>query len=119
MKLKRGSVVLVRFPFSSGTGAKLRPALVVQSDRNNRRLQSTVIAMITSTTRNATREPTQLLIDIATAAGRQSGLLHTSPVKCENLFTVEQHLVFRTIGCLPPPAMKRIDACLQAALGLA
>lgn len=50
MMLKRGTVVLVRFQFSSGTDAKVRPALIVQADRNNRRLTTTILAMITSTT---------------------------------------------------------------------
>ena len=54
MKVGRGDVVLVRFRFSSGTGAKVRPALVLQSDRNNQRLANTIVAMITSTTERAT-----------------------------------------------------------------
>ena len=29
MTLQRGDVVLVRFPFSSGSGSKVRPALVI------------------------------------------------------------------------------------------
>jgi len=57
MTLKRGAVVLVRFPFSSGTDAKVRPALVVQADWNNRRITNTILAMITTgqTKRNAGR----------------------------------------------------------------
>jgi len=118
MTLKRGAIVLVRFPFSSGTDAKVRPALVVQADRNNRRLTNTIFAMITSATGQAKREPTQLLIDIATPAGKSSGLLHTSAVKCENLLTIEQQLIFRTIGHLPSAAMRKVDACLKEALEL-
>jgi mRNA interferase MazF len=118
MTCKRGTIVLVRFPFSSGTNAKVRPALVVQIDRNNRRLRNTILAMITSSTGRAGREPTQLLIDIATPDGQESGLLHTSVVKCENLFTVEQQLIFRVIGSLPSVTMKKIDVCLQMALGM-
>ena len=118
MMLKRGTIVLVRFPFSSGTDAKVRPALVVQADRNNRRLRNTILAMITSTTGRATKEPTQLLIDLATPEGRQSGLLHTSAVSCENLITIDQRLIFRAIGNLPLAAMKKIDVCIASALGL-
>lgn len=44
MKVERGGVVLVNYPFASGTGSKVRPALVVQCDRNNSRLDNTVIA---------------------------------------------------------------------------
>lgn len=118
MKLRRGDVVLLAFPFTSGKGNKVRPALVVQCDANNDRLKNVIVAMITSTTERA-HEPTQMLIDIAHPAGKQSGLLHTSALKCENLFTVEQSVVLRAIGYLPIESMRDVDKCLKAALGLA
>ena len=49
--MKRGDVVLVDWPFAGGAGAKLRPALVVQNDRDNQRLTNTILAMITSVTK--------------------------------------------------------------------
>jgi mRNA interferase MazF len=118
MTLHRADIVLVNFPFSSGAGAKVRPALVVQPDRNDRRLTNTIIAMITSHTDKAQAEPAQLLIELASPTGKRSGLLHDSAVKCENLFTIEQSLIRRVIGSLPPEAMKQVDASLKAALGL-
>jgi mRNA interferase MazF len=118
MSVKRGDVVLLRFPFSGGGGAKVRPALVIQSDRNNRRLVNTIVAMITSTTQHALAESTQLLIDTATPQGQRSGLLHTSVVKCENLFTIEQQVILRTIGQFDATMMAQVDDCLRASLGL-
>ena len=50
--------------------------------------------------------------------GTQSGLLHDSLVSCNNLATIEQRLVIRKIGSLPPAAMAKVDDCLRAALGL-
>src|SRR5688572_27472558 len=108
MNLQRGDVVLLGFPFSGGEGVKVRPALVIQCDRNNHRLRNTIVAMITSTTDRAAREPTQFLIDVASPEGKQAALLHTSVVKCENLFTVEQRAVLRTIGRLPIGTMTRV-----------
>jgi mRNA-degrading endonuclease toxin of MazEF toxin-antitoxin module len=35
MRVRRGEVVLVDFPFSDRTGSKVRPCLVVQNDANN------------------------------------------------------------------------------------
>jgi mRNA interferase MazF len=61
MNARRGEVVLVDFPFSSGGGAKVRPALVVQNDRDNQRLVNTIVAQITSITYRAI-QPTQVLI---------------------------------------------------------
>ena len=74
--------------------------------------------MISSATRRAGIEDTQLLIELGTAAGRQAGLLHTSAVKCENLFTVHQDLIQRTIGRLSSAAMSEIGVCVKASLGL-
>jgi len=45
--MNRGDVVLVPFPFQDKPGEKVRPAVVVQSDAENRRLANTILAMIT------------------------------------------------------------------------
>jgi mRNA interferase MazF len=117
MTLSRGDVVLVQYPFSSGAGAKLRPALVVQSDRNNQRLTNVILAAITTTTHRS-GESTQLLLELATPAGQQSGLVKDSVVTCENLATVTQDRVTRTIGTLPDSSMGEINDCLRASLGI-
>ena len=114
----RGDVVIVEFPYQDGTRGKNRPALVVQCDRNNGRLQNTVVAMITGNTRLAMAEATQLLVDPSAPQGQSSGLHAPSAVKCENLFTVSQSHILRTIGRLSPAMMAQVDACLRASLGL-
>ena len=118
MTCKRGDVVLVQFPFSDGSLGKMRPALVVQCDRNNNRLANTIIAMISTNLSLAGLEPAQYLIDLNTVEGRRSGLVSTSVVKCENLFTIEQALVRRVIGNLSEASMARVDECLKASLGI-
>jgi len=45
--MKRGDVVIVLFAFQDRPGQKIRPAVVVQSDAENRRLVNTILAMIT------------------------------------------------------------------------
>jgi mRNA interferase MazF len=91
---------------------------VVQLDHNNVRLNDTIVAIITKTTHRATREPTQLLIDITTPEGRQSGLLQISAVKCEHLVTVSMADISRIIGSLPLATMTQIEGCLKAALAI-
>ena len=119
MSVQRGDVVLVPIRFSSGSGSKLRPVVVVQSDHNNRRLHDTIVAVITSTVNRAAKERTQLLIDIATIDGKQSGLLQMSAVKCEHLHTILQSDVQRKIGTLSTPLLQQVDVCLKASLGIA
>jgi mRNA interferase MazF len=117
MPVKRGDVILTYVPNVGSSGGKVRPALVVQSDHNNARLNETIIAAITSNTSHV-GEPTQLLIDLATPDGAASGLLHSSAVRCERLHSIPQADVRRIIGKLSDALMRRIDDCLKAALGM-
>src|SRR5690606_2079464 len=111
-------VVLVNFPFASGVGSKVRPAVVVQNDANNRRLSNTIVAQITSRTQFAKTEPTQILVSVSTDAGRQTGLLRDSAVSCENIYTIRQDAIVRTIGSMSGELMESISNCLKASLAL-
>jgi len=110
--------VLARFPYTDGTGDKIRPGVVVQCDANNRRLNAVILAFVTSNTRRSAAEPTQALIEIATSDGAQSGLLHDSVVKCDHLITVHKQFLKDTVGRLTPNLMGKVDACLKTALEL-
>lgn len=118
MAVKRGDMVLVPVPDTSGQPGKTRPALVVSSDHNNQRLQDVIVAIVTSTTGRATLEATQLLIGLRTPEGKQAGVLHDSAVKCERLHAILQSLIRRKVGDLPPDTMLKINDCLKAALEL-
>ena len=93
MNIRRGNVVLVDFPYSDQTGRKVRPALVVQSDVWNQRLDDTILALITSSRHRRVGATTQYSIDISTTVGQQTGLRLNSVVQCENLITYEQSLI--------------------------
>src|SRR3954469_2702929 len=95
---QRGDIVFVEIPFHDRPGAKERPAVVIQCDRNNRRLLSTLVAGITSNTSRVGKEPTQFLIDPASPEGASAGLSLPSVVKCETLYTVSQVRIRRTVG---------------------
>lgn len=45
--MKRGDAVVVDFPYSDQTGSKRHPALVVQADVYNQKLDDTILALIT------------------------------------------------------------------------
>ena len=118
MRVQRGDVVLVEYPYSDRTGSKVRPCIVVQSDHNNRRLDDTIVVTITSRTQHTTTEPTQLLIDTSTPAGQQSGLLFTSAAQCENILTIDCDFILRKVGTLPPALMRKLNDCLKTALAI-
>ena len=107
MRVIRGDVVLAFVENVGAPGGKLRPAVVVQSDRNNARLNETIIAAITSNT-SRVHEPHQSLIDISTPDGAASGLLHDSAIRCERLHTIPQSDIRRTIGHLSAAVMLKL-----------
>lgn len=115
MNLSRGDVVLVDFPFASGASHKLRPAVVVQNDSLNRRLATTILAPVTSNTKH-THELSQVAVDPTTPEGASSGLLKPSAIKCENLATVESHLVRRKIGTISLSFTSQLAIALKASL---
>ncbi len=115
MSVKRGDVVLVDYPFTTG-GAKVRPALVVQNDRDNVRMANTIVAQISGNTARV-NEPTQRLIELA--AEPSCGLTRDSALIATNLLTMQQNDVLRVLGSLTAAAsMAQIDDCLKVALSL-
>jgi mRNA interferase MazF len=117
MNVQRSDVVLVDYPYAGGSGSKVRPALVIQNDRDNVRLVNTIVAQITGTTHRAL-EAMQVLIDLNTPEGRQSGLRFDSVVNCVNLVTLDKNKVLRRLGNLPDILMRKVNDALKAALEL-
>ena len=116
MSFQRGDVVIVDF-YPSDPRAKVRPALVVQNDRDNARMQRTIVVQITSNVRRF-HEDTQYLFDSAHPDWAISGLRFPSAVNAANLATVARQQVTHVIGGLSAATTRQIDACLRAALGL-
>jgi mRNA-degrading endonuclease toxin of MazEF toxin-antitoxin module len=116
MNVRRGFVVIVDF-FPTNPRAKVRPALVVQNDRDNARMQSTIVVQITSNI-SRSNEDTQYLIDSAHADWAASGLRLASAINAANLSTVARQQITHVIGGLSIATMQQFDANLRAALGL-
>ena len=115
--MKRGDVILVRFPHPSGQRGKKRPAVVVQSDAYANTVGTVVVAEVT---KNLTMkdDPACLFIDVSTAEGKATGLLIDSVVSSLVLDTVYTDTVAQELGSLSPSLLQALDDCLKAALGL-
>jgi len=116
--MKRGDVILCKFPHASAAPSKLRPALVVQNDFYNQRIANLLVAAITGNLVNV-GDPAHYLIDISRPDGQQSGLNRDSVVSCINLAVIPPRNVDRKIGELPEATMQRIDQGLKTSLGIA
>jgi mRNA interferase MazF len=115
MPFRRGEIVLVLFPDSNLRTAKRRPVLVVQADNLGTGLAQTIVAMITSNLGRA-GHPSRVLVSLATPDGQQTGLLTDSVIMTDNLATVLETEIDRTIGEWPD--MGAVDAALRHTLGL-
>jgi mRNA-degrading endonuclease toxin of MazEF toxin-antitoxin module len=115
--MKRGDVVLVRFPHPSGLRGKKRPAVVVQADSYNGKISTLVIAEVTSNLSMA-NDPACMLIDTSTADGKATGVLRDSVVSGLLLVTIYADTVAGILGELSPELMQRFDQCLKVALAL-
>ena len=113
--MNRGDVILIDFPFSDQTGSKLRPALVAQIDSLNQTRDDTILVAISRTQRYVA---TEVLIDITTSEGLQSGLHHTSVVDCALVGTFDQDLIIHTLGSLPDSLMQEVEEKLRSVLEL-
>lgn len=118
MSVQRGDIVIVDYPYSDRSGSKVRPALVVQGDAYNQQLADTILALVSSSRVRFVGAASQLPIDVSTPEGQQSGLRLASVIQCENLVTLDQQFILRTIGHLPASLMQKIDVCLKSALAL-
>lgn len=115
--IRRGDVVIVDFPFTDGGQSKVRPAVVVQNDRDNRKIRKTIVALVTGNTMRK-NDPSHLFIDPLDPTGASSGLSYPSLVSCYNLFTVEQSSLIHVIGHLSDILKLQLADCLKAALEL-
>src|SRR5438876_291765 len=83
-----GEVFLCEFPFTSGAGSKVRPALVLFELR-----QDSIICRVTSALR---REP----LDVLLGDWKSAGLLRPSIARLDRIVTAEKSIFLRRLGNL-------------------
>lgn len=115
--MKRGDVLLARFPHPSGGRGKKRPVVVVQADAYNQTLRIVIVAEVTKNLQMR-NDLACLFIDANTPEGQATGVAQDSVVSCLLLATLRADLVDQAIGVLSHALRQKLDACLKAALEL-
>lgn len=111
---KPGDVVLLPFPFTDLTTAKQRPAVVISGEAFNTRQRDVIVLAITSQIPDALNPEDYRLTP---EARRAAGLPKPSIVKCGKLLTVDQRLIRKVLGRLPPEALADVKRHLLGLLG--
>lgn len=117
MDIERGRVVNARFPHASGMRGKKRPVVVLQSDAYNKRLRHAVVAQLT-TNLDDKDDPACFLIEAGTPEGLTAGVVRDSLFSGHPISLMSEDRLQDTIGKLSDEAMRKVDVCVKAALGI-
>jgi len=93
--MKRGDVVLVAWPFTDLTTAKVRPAIVVSSDDFNRGDDRILVAVSSNMSRWTSWD---VPVRPSDAAFARTGLHVASSIQCGKLLTVSRSIIKRRLG---------------------
>ncbi|MFN2453527.1 MAG: type II toxin-antitoxin system PemK/MazF family toxin [Pyrinomonadaceae bacterium] len=104
----KNEVILVRYPFSNLSGAKVRPAIVVNDSHVS---QDVIIVPVTS------KVSFLMAGEFVLADWNAAGLNVPSAAK-RGLYTVQQGLVMKAIGRLSDTDSNSLEASLRGWLGL-
>ena len=86
---RRGDLVLLAFPFSSGAGFKQRPALVILYSSD----EDVLVARVTT-------QPYDARFDVTIRGWQTAGLLAPSVVRVHKIAAIDKSLVRRKLGRL-------------------
>ncbi len=104
----KNELVLVHYPFSNASGAKVRPAVVVNASHPS---QDLVIVPLTS------KLSPLLPGEFALADWRGAGLNVASAMK-RGLYTLHENLVIKSVGILSSADSAKLEVSLRGWLGL-
>lgn len=110
---ERGTVVLVRFPFTNLRSTKQRPAVVVSSEAHQRSGDDVIVAAVSS--QRAERPGP---FDHVVEAWSDAGLLMPSVVRAGKLVTLHRGVIRRRLGRIAGTDLAAIDALVGQALEL-
>ena len=104
----RGSVILIRSPFSDLTSSKVRPAIVISTAHPS---QDVLIVPLTSKTDRL--QPEEFVMQ----EWKSAGLNVPSAVK-PGVFTIHQNLVIAMVGSISAADTRTLESSLRTWLGL-
>ena len=115
--VKRGSVVLIRYPFTDLSGMKVRPAVVLTPDELIRKLDD-VLCLFISSSIPTELLPTDFVLEARHPSFARTGLKDPSVFRAHKLALLHKSLVVRVLGEMDEDLMAEINRRLRIALRL-
>jgi mRNA interferase MazF len=106
---KKGTVVLVPFPFTDLSGNKVRPAVVVSNGKIG---ADVVVLFVTS------QPKLKIKHAVSVKADEKSGIKVNSKVVCSKIATLEAKIILGELGHFSSAVQKQIDSELKKVLSL-
>ena len=101
-----GEIFICQFPFTSGSGSKVRPALVLFDLQ-----QEAVICRVTSVPRAGA-------LDVTLHDWQAAGLLKPSVARLDRLVTAEKIIFLRRLGVLSPADLAAVRSAWNSQMKL-
>lgn len=111
---KQGDIVLVPFPFTDLTGAKVRPAVILSKKENG---EDVTLCFVSSVQSKKTL-PNELIIDDKDKSFKSTGLKVKSVIKVSKIATLEKKVILGRIGSLDLGHMSKIKIILKDHFGI-
>jgi mRNA interferase MazF len=115
--ISRGSIVLVRYPFTDLTSAKVRPAVVLTPD-DYLALLDDILLLFISSVLPADPLPSDFVLNPEHPSFPGTGLKFASVFRAHKLALLHKSLVLRRLGELDALLTHQLNECLRRALGL-
>ena len=113
--MKKGTIVLTRFPFTDLSSSKRRPAIIVSNVDKNKK--DVIVAFISSVIPKKISK-TDLLIDKSNENFSNTGLRKKSIFKMDKLATLEKSIFVGELGFVSKEILTKINLKLIIALDL-
>lgn len=114
--MKRGDIVLIKFPFTDLSTVRVRPALVISSDKYNNKGEDAIFLCISSNTNN--KQNTDLLIKSADKDFPSTGLKQSSLFRTDKIVILKKTLAIKKLGEASTDILSKINFMLIDILGL-
>ena len=114
--MKRGDIILIKFPFTDLSTTKVRPALVVSSDKYNIKGEDAIFMCISSNIKN--KQDNDLLIKSSDKGFTSTGLKQASLFCTGKIVILKKSLAIRKLGEIEADTLSKINCMLIDILGL-
>ncbi len=113
--MKRGAIILTKFPFTDLSSSKRRPAVIISKDCNDK--QDVIVAFISSVIPDKL-SGTDFVLDMKHKAFPATGLKKESVFKMDKLATLNKSIFSGELGNLSADVLKKLEIKLKIALDL-